>query len=247
VPHRANGISLAITEWGPYFHLEPSSRFVDHVKTLGSALYVGSVLKVFIEDPRVELANAFKLIDNAWMGWIGVRDSAYLAKAPAMAMQMYRQHFGERLVETEVVAPVASSPALGIVDAVAQVPQLECVSSLSNDGETLYLMVINKSFDTAITTRIDLAGFEAGGATVHTLNGTAIDANTGTQLPQIPGVKWARQATASPDGRFHFGRPGEVTIQSAEADLKGARLLCVFPAHSMTAVELRKQPVMRDE
>ena len=47
-----NEIGLAVTEWGPWFQVDPQGRYTDHVKTLGSALYVASTLKVFVEELR---------------------------------------------------------------------------------------------------------------------------------------------------------------------------------------------------
>ena len=48
VPERADAIGIAVTEWGPLFHALPTSEWVDHPKTLGSALYVPDQLRVFM-------------------------------------------------------------------------------------------------------------------------------------------------------------------------------------------------------
>lgn len=238
VPGRAEDITLAITEWGPFFHALPSSRFVDHVKTLGSALFTASVLKVLIEDPRVEVATSFKLVDNAYMGWIGIRDGNYAVKAPCLAMEMFTRHFGSQVVANEVTSPAYQSSAVGLMDAMQDVPLLETVSSLSDDGRRLFVMVINKSFDEPLRALIDLEGFEAAGGMVHVLAGTAIDANTGTELPVVPGLTWAPQASAEPAGRFHQGNPSEVTLSSSRLDVDGSSFVYEFPAHSVTSLEL---------
>jgi alpha-L-arabinofuranosidase len=39
-------IKIAVTEWGPFFNSSRDSRFVDHTKTLGSALFVASTLPI---------------------------------------------------------------------------------------------------------------------------------------------------------------------------------------------------------
>ena len=110
VPDRASEIKIAITEWGPFFHLVPESPYVDHIKTLGSGLYVASVLKMFIQSPQVEIANFFKLADALFMGWIGPRQGQWVPKAPYYAFQMYTQHFGEVLVQSETTSPAYKQP-----------------------------------------------------------------------------------------------------------------------------------------
>ena len=52
VPGDAAKIRIAVTEWGPAFAFDPHSRYADHCKTLGSAMFAASTLKAFIESPR---------------------------------------------------------------------------------------------------------------------------------------------------------------------------------------------------
>src|SRR4029453_17827391 len=86
----ARRIKLAVTEWGPFFHVDVKSRFVDHVKTLGAGLFAASVLKVLNESPAVEVANAFKLVDPLFMGWIGRRpDGTYVPTGPYYALELF--------------------------------------------------------------------------------------------------------------------------------------------------------------
>ncbi len=64
-------IGIAVTEWGALFSLPNVDNYwVDHVKTMGSGVYIARMLQVFMSHPRVELANYFKLTDRSFMGWI---------------------------------------------------------------------------------------------------------------------------------------------------------------------------------
>ena len=77
-----------------------------------------------------------------------------------------------------------------------------------------------------------------------TLNGTAIDANTGTELVPIPGApQWADQVSAVPDGRFQFGSPEEVQMVGSPFRIDGPpqinRFFYYFPPHSVTSLILR--------
>jgi len=241
-PSHASRISIAVTEWGPWFHAVPDSRFVDHSKTLGSALFVASTLAAFVRAPRVQWATAFKLVDNAYLGWIGLRGGEYAPKAPYYALQLFSRHFGTRVVTTTTQSPTYDSPGVGLVAAVEGVPYLDVVSSLSDDGNTLFVIVVNRHFTASITTQFTLEGFapvEAGAATV--LNGTGIDAHTGTELPKIPGLKWARQSSAVFEPRFERGGPDEVGVRTMPLCGVATSFSHVFPAHSVTALELHRR------
>lgn len=238
-PSRTTPIQIAITEWGPYFQTDPSGRYVDHLKTLSSALFAASTIKTFVESPRTEIGNFFKLVDPFYMGWIGMRQEVYTAKASLLAVQMFRNYFGPQLVSTATVSPTYDSPAVGWVDAAGQVPYLEVVTSKSSDSKTLYVLGINKHFDRSIRAHIQVQNFAmAGRATVYTLSGTAPDANTGTVLPRIPLVNWAAQAQIGPASRFVNGGPLEVGISNTLLSNLGSDFDFVFEPHSVTSIAL---------
>jgi alpha-N-arabinofuranosidase len=239
VPDSADRIKIAVTEWGPAFQISPDGRYVDHVKTLGSALFVASALKVFIESPSVEIANFFKLVDPLWSGSIGKRGDTHAATAPYYALQLYTKHFGDVLVQTAVKSPTFASPAVGWVDAVPDVPYLDVVASLARDGKSLHVIGVNKHFDRDIRARITLANFvPRGDAGSWTLNGTGIDANTGTDVFRAPSIKWARQEEDRENPRFSKGAPGEVAVTAGKLAGLAASFEYVFPAHSVTALVL---------
>ena len=241
VPGRAGQIQIATTEWGPYFQTTPSGRFLDHTKTLESALFVASTLKALIESPRSTIATAFKLVDSAYLGWIGVRDGDYIAKPSLLAMQMYTQHFGSELVRSSSTAPTFDSPAVAGVDA-AQAAYLDVVCSTNAAGDILYVMAINKNFDRSVSAQIELNEFApAGTATVSTLSGLAPDSNTGTQLPLIPGLVWATQALFGPLSEFNEGNPAAVTIETSQLTGIAQNFSYTFPPHSITSLALPRR------
>ncbi len=240
VPDRSSQVKIAVTEWGPLFSGEPRSRYVDHVKTLGSALYAASAMKAFLESPRTEIANLFTLVDIGFMGWIGVRGGQFVPKAPYLALQMYTRHFGSILLRSSTTSPTYDSAPLVMVEAVRGVPYLDVVASRSEDGGTLHLIAINKNFDRPIRTSIRLLSFEPEkNGIAWTLNGTGIDANTGTELPFPEVMKWARQAEAESNPRLYLGKPDEVRIVSTGLDNVAGNFEYTFPPHSVTSLELR--------
>lgn len=244
-PARASKIALAVTEWGPLFQFDFRGRYVDHAKTLGSALFVASALKAFVESPRTEIANFFLLNDVSVLGWIGSRDGRvppvpdWAPTARYFAFQLYTRHFGEQLLRSKAAGPGYDSEAVGLIDAVKDVPYLDVVSSISSDGRKLYIMAINKHFDSAIEADIGLRSFQpASSGTAWTLTGTGIDANTGTTA--LKGLLRGKGIEDQQNPRFSKGGAGEVTLSSSEVAGIKSRFAYRFPAHSVTSLELTR-------
>jgi len=241
VPNKAKRPSIAITEWGPFFHIFPSNEWVDHVKTLGSAVYVADMLRVFAQSPDVEIANFFKLSEPTFMGWIGPdRSGTYIPKPSALAFQLYSQHFGEIVVDTTVSAPTYKGPQIGLVDPLKVVPLLTAIASLSADKKTLYINVINKYLRNSITADVDVSGVKLGArATVRTLTGSSVDAHTGTRLTEIPGFEWATQETVTSGVGFNDASMVNVRIDTSRKPVSSSTLTHTFPPHSVTNFEIR--------
>jgi len=233
-------ISIAVTEWGPLFQVTPDCPWVDHVKTMGSALFVASTLNAFLRSPRVEVATFFKYNDPLFIGWIGrTADGHWRTTAPYMVFSLYRHNLGRTMVRTTVAGPTYDSQAIGVVGAFSGVPCLDAVATL--DRGTLAVMVVNKS-EGAIDGRLALKGVTGyGGVQVKTVRAMSLDANTGTVLPNIPGITWAPQVDM---GRFNLGDPGEISVSSGKlpaAKSHGAdqSLSYTFPPLSVTCLTFK--------
>jgi alpha-N-arabinofuranosidase len=232
-------LRLAVTEWGPAFQASMNGRFYDHTKTLGSALFAASTLKTFIESERVDVANAFKLVDLSPLGWIGTFYGSYTSKPTLLALQMFTRHFGPILIDSSTAAPSYDSPSVGWVDAASQISYLEAVSSISSDHATLYLIAINKHLDRSIRAKILLNGFAPTSfGTAYTLDATDADSNTGTQLFIPPGDTLAPQAELSPHSSFQNGNPGALAIRPAPIAGVSNTFEYTFPPHSVTSLVL---------
>lgn len=232
-------IKIVASEWGPLFDVGVYSRLVDHVKTLTSGLLVSTSLNALLRNRRVEAATAFKLLDEVVYGWIGPRQGQYVAKAPYFAFQMYARHLLPLLVDTRTFVPSYDSRTVLGVPAVREVPYLDVVSTTREDRSEVAIAVTNRHFDRAIAARINLSGFSATAAgTAWTLTGTGVDANTGTDVPEI----LVPQDAAAPDNRFFQGGPGEVWVESRDLPASGGWLQYEFPPHSVTVLVLRGIP-----
>jgi len=238
---RAEHIRIAVTEWAPLFHILPSSVWIDHSKTLGSALYVADVLRVFIQDDRVAAATFFKLNEASFLGLFAARRGKWIPNASYYAFQLYAEHFGTTVVASRAEAPTYDSVKAGIVPAMKRVPLLESVASLSADANRLYVMLINKSFDRSADVALAIDGFDADSGIAHLLTGASPDSNTGTELPKVPGISWARQANVDETARhFDRGAPSEVSYTSTPLPGVGKSVAYRLPPHSVVCLELRR-------
>jgi len=241
-PADAKRIKIAVTEWGTLYHSLPSAPFVDHCKTLGSALYTASVMKAFLETPEVEIANYFALIDPLFIGVLGPKNGQYVPTASYYAMQLYTRHFGDTLVASDTTSPTYASRPVGLVPMVSKAPYVECVASTSSNGKNLHIVLINKHFDRAANVTLNLNGFRAvDDMDCWTLGGTGLDANTGTKPFAYPGVQWAKQASDEYDPRFESGSSSEVWLRKTILSTFGASSTVNVPAHSVVCLVLKGQ------
>jgi hypothetical protein len=117
------------------------------------------------------------------------------------------------------------------------VPYLDALATVSADGRAVTVLLVNKHPAAALAVRLALGGASgAEGLSRATLAGHAPDANTGTELPRIPGLAWGTQARFGRDGRFAEGGEGEVTVERAALGAAGAETLVRLPPHSVSVL-----------
>jgi alpha-N-arabinofuranosidase len=238
-PDSADRMEIAITEWGPFFHVSPGSSWVDHVKTLGSALFVADTLRVFAERPKVTIATFFKLMEPTFMGWLGPRDGKYIPKPAFLAFELYTQHCFPQVLATQVSSPTYDSPGAGVVDAVRDVPYLTALAAKDPNTARISVIVVNKHPTADITTDISASGIGAfSTGTRWTLTGKSLDSHTGTQLQKIPGLTWAEQKSMAGQGSFNASDKANVEVVEDSFIVQAPVAHITFPAHSVTAVEL---------
>jgi alpha-N-arabinofuranosidase len=236
---RASKIKIAVTEWMPVYTFTPDAYYL-HPKTLGSALYVASAIQQFIQNQQTEIACLFSFTNDSTVGQIETRLGVFIPNPIFYALQLYTQHFGKQLVASYPVVPTYNSPAIGVIAAQNNVPYLDVVSSLSADGKTLYIMAVNKNFDSPIQTTFYLSGFTpSGSGTAWLLDGTGIDANTGTDWPLAAYLSPVPPAVDTVNPQFWFGSPSAVTLTGVPfSNTFGQTFTFSFPAHSATSLQI---------
>ncbi len=238
-PADSKRIKLAVTEYGPLFAVEPKDPFIDHCKTMGSALYVASLMKAYMETPKMELANFFKLTEYSFMGCIGGDGGP---KPSYYTLQLLRQQFGNHLVSSQVTSPTYNSRPVMQIEAVEGVPYLEAISSLSADGKRLSVMVINKHPISAISTKMAIQGFTAKAPIqVWQLKGNTLDSNNGKDLLDIPGFTWGKQASDPRSSQIDTGFADNIKPVKLSWSSKQLTAGISFPKLSITCMVFERQ------
>lgn len=157
------GAPFAITEFGTLIGLSSDPKrhlsYVDHSRTQASALYIASVLDVFMGDPHVELTMFTNPI-HKYYGSLILADASGLVTSPTYHLyRLYRDRFESRLVATQVSSPTFSSEQVGVVKARSGVPALMARASKSADGKRLTALFVNRSLGAPLETDVVLEGF----------------------------------------------------------------------------------------
>jgi alpha-L-arabinofuranosidase len=232
-------IKLAVTEWGPFFAIDPASPFFDHVKTLGSAVFVARALNVFLRDSRTTVANSFKLSDWLKMGWIGLTEDGGFRATPALSvLELYARGLAGELIDVELEGPVFSSAPTGFIDAVQDAPAIDAVASLRDDGQMVVLLSSAAMYRPATVTVVT-GGNGGYHLTQHLLTGPAPDAHRATRMIEVPGIEFANPAPVGERGAMHISTPDSVPVIELEPQRVGATFEVSLPPSSVLRLLLQ--------
>jgi alpha-N-arabinofuranosidase len=244
-PEHAGRIRLGVTEWGPLFAVNPANPWIDHSKTLGSAVFVADVLRVMMQDPSTDIAHFFKLNEASFMGWLRRHGSGWITTPPAMAFGLVSRGMEPMLLASRMEAPTYAGPTIGHVAGERGIPYVTGMASAAEDGQAATALLINRHPRAAAMVEVALAGLAGiGRAELRVLTGPALDAHTGAALPVVPGLRWAAQQGTGPRGRMREGAPDEVRIETAEVVIETVNGVPVarvrVPPHSVGLLRLEQ-------
>jgi alpha-N-arabinofuranosidase len=182
------GARIAVTEFGPFFGLSEKTSFhtayVDHTRTLGSALYVASILDLFLSDPRV-FAAAYTNLIHPYYGVLLTDTPNGLVRTPTYYLyQLYRTRFETRILQSTVHSPTFDSKTVGYIRGHANIPDLLARASLSSDGSRLTAMLVNRSGTRGLATSVSLNGFSPSAVDCSILSASSASAINGPGLTE---------------------------------------------------------------
>lgn len=184
------------------------SEKVDPDYRLANALYFAGVFHSLLRRAdQIFTAEASTTINV--QGLIGVNPVSIKLTPPYFAYVLYANHIGNRVVESRVHGPVA--------DFDPNLPSIDTAATISEDGRTLYIGVINRDEIRPIST------------TVH-VHGWRIADDSAIRAFELNG---ANRDAANP-----YGDPGDVSIRQRSLKPHAGELIYSFPQHSVTVLEI---------
>lgn len=217
-------IGIAITEWGPLFSTDPA--WIDHEKTLGSAVYLARLIQVFMSQPRVSIANFFLFTDQSFMGWVGFNQ---VPKVPYYVIELFTKHFGTQLLAASVNgAATYNSVSVGAAGAQTGVPEVTATASLDATGQRLFVNFVNRSWSTVYPVAVNIGTFNAASAVEWSISSPGVTDNNGPDMPSwIPASDYIEPPISN-----SFRGPIAVTetVISPQASV-------ILPPHSIVTVE----------
>jgi alpha-N-arabinofuranosidase len=185
------GVPLAVTEFGPLFGVsndpKRQSVFVDQSRTLAAALYVASLLDVFIGHPRV-MAACYTNPIHKWYGSLLTDAEGGLVVTPTYHVyELYRHRFYRSLLRAQfedASVPRFEAARLGLVNPRGKVPEVLGKASRSDDGRRVAVLLVNRSLDRELPAEIALSGFSAGRVDCQVLSASSPSAINGPRLTE---------------------------------------------------------------
>jgi len=195
---------VAVTEYQAWWLTEK----VDEDFRLCNALYLAGVFHNLMRRARQVVMGEIESLINV-QGIVEVSQTSVKLTPEYFACLLYRHHTGSSVLTTSTQCPMtAFNPHL---------PALDSLATMSADGRTVYLAVINRNEDRELTATIRIRGWKlASDSPLHVFELNGKD-----------------KVAANP-----FGSSADVNIREKSLTVERLPFSYKFPAHSVTVLEV---------
>jgi alpha-N-arabinofuranosidase len=209
-------ISIAFDEWNCWAYNEPRHE-VEFA--LRDGLYTAGVFHAFRRQCSVvRLANISMLVNC--LPLIRVNQVGLFLNPQYLVFKMYLDHQGPTLVQSSVECDSFPAPEYEASrpQAIGRIPYLDASATLSEDGKTLYLAVINRHDSEPAQAGISVEGW--------------MPASKG-KMVWLDGEHYMTENT--------FESPRNITVEVKEVEWPRNDMTISFPEHSVTILELYRR------
>jgi len=213
VAGKDSSVGIALDEWNLWWKI---SQMQFPRWTLRDALFVCGVFHAMHRlANRVRMANVSQLVNM--LGVITTLGDRICRTAIYYPFLMYSRLSQPLALRTEVACGSFETSRVGGIPAMTGVPALDCSATMSEDGKTIALFVINRHAEDSMESDIELSGFSPKGkVAVHSLNAPNTDAMNSYKDDEV------------------------VKVVESRVDVGDVLPRYVFPAHSATALVFKK-------
>ena len=166
-------IGISVTEYNALFSFGGARD--GYIATLGAALYVADLLRLFEETDDLVMANHWSGASNWYFGAISNQLPSSREPEPRPAFHVFRAYdeiLRGRLQRISVSAPTFSSKEIGLVPAMTATPVLTALATI--EGVTRRMIVINKDPTRPVDLTIAGLGNGVTSINVRQLSGDAL-------------------------------------------------------------------------
>jgi alpha-N-arabinofuranosidase len=171
-------IGVAVNEWNTTLPM-PRQHGIE------PALYGARLMNAFERQGDLIQMSAVSDLVNGWPGGVIQASRRRVYTTPQYwVISTYAKNRGDWRVAAEVESPLAHRPPDAELG--AEVPALDAVASVSDDGRNLYLKLVNSSLDRAAIARIEISGGgSVSGGEVIRIGSPSLDASNGFEASPI--------------------------------------------------------------
>ena len=185
---------IAFDEWNTYVAGKAPDFFEDY--GMADALYTGALMNACLNRAGwIKMSASFNLINV--MGNIRVSPQAVWKTPTFLVLELFTKHRGASAVACDVTCPTVATPEAGNLPAYDAMPLVDAAATLSADGKTLHLSVVNRDPERAAM--LDLPGIaSAGDAPMHLVAGPGPMALNTEEAPEAVVIEEATWAAGTP-------------------------------------------------
>lgn len=159
-PKGGKDIEIHITEYGPLVYpVDKKHAFEDVAwnRSLTGALYLASLFNVILQEPKITSANHLPMCQDVFGALIGIRGNYPERKnwrnIVYHVFRAYTKMADREVMAVNIDSPTYSTPSMGLVPKLDNVPYIDAGAYKTNDKLTVFL--INRSVKNNATVSID--------------------------------------------------------------------------------------------
>ncbi len=218
-------VSLAVTEWVPWFGFNPTALFLGNA--MGAALYTSGLLHVFLSEPRILAAHWLALAKPIMGGClVPVGDDLRLSVHHAV-FSLYAKHLGTERVAVTVDSDTFDVPQTGALPAQERVATIDTLATTGSEGLALFL--VNRDLEHSREVVVDTTEPQPGPprtsiitADPQDTNGPVIDASMRERVEDPIGIEPGPPVEGNGPFRLHLP-PCSITAVTWPRTLGGRR------------------------
>jgi len=223
-PDNGKNIEIHITEYGPLVYPIKNERAFEDLawnRSLTGALYLACLFNVLLKEPKVASANHLPLCQDVFGALIGIRgpERKTWRNIVYYVFQMYSGMSGREVLDVSVDSPTYSTPSMGIVPNMNEVPYVDAGAYRTQDGSKISLFLINRDLKRSASIEIDpgIENFE-----IQSIKTLTADSYKSQNTPE------------NPDKAVFVTVPQSQVSQAKPFSL-------ILPKHSLTVIELARR------